>query len=365
MIVNKLSNDKNVLDIAIIRSSSIGDVVLASACLNYLQKIDLAVNVLWIGRRPSLDLIKEAYPAVMCLEIEQSREVLEQLSEVDLIVDLQKNVRSRFLCFRVFLRSRIPTVRPKKAAISRWLMVLIAHLRGRCRSLPSAHLKSSKFQFQKMVSAIHEGLIRLNVGGAAFSSALSEARPNLPISDCEELLSAENLPWARWIAIGVGAAYETKQAPVEVVSAALMQCQSKDKKGPIGLILLGSDLDVKYANELVSKLRWLGPVHNYCGSLSLWQTAIVIQRHAKIVIANDSALAHIAEAVGVPCVVLFGPTIEAFGFAPWHNGSSVFSKNLGCRPCSRHGKQTCRYEDRRCFMDLPVDEIASCVLDKL
>ena len=338
-----------------IRSSSIGDVVLASACLDYLQRVNLAVNVLWIGRNPSLELIRQAYPTVTCLEIDHIHhdDVFEQLAKVHLVVDLQKSLRSRMLCWRVWLRYRVRLERAKRASVNRWMMVLMARVRGRRRSLPGANQHGGDFQYKKMVAAVHEGVRRLRGESADLGAALAAATPRLPIEGKSNPL---------WVAVGVGAAYATKQAPIEIVARILTQCQARTTDGQIGLILLGSDKDKSYAEQLLLHMSWSGPVQNHCGKLTLWQSAAVLQRDAKVILANDSALAHIAEAVGVPCAALFGPTVEAFGFAPWHHNSRSFSQALGCRPCSRHGKQECRYGDRLCFLDLPTDEIASYVL---
>jgi hypothetical protein len=63
--------------------------------------------------------------------------------------------------------------------------------------------------------------------------------------------------------------------------------------------------------------------------------------------------------------VLFGPTVEAFGFAPRMRESRAFSLLLGCRPCSKHGKVACRYGDRLCFVGLPEAEVAAHLAQRM
>ena len=40
---------------------------------------------------------------------------------------------------------------------------------------------------------------------------------------------------------------------------------------------------------------------------------------------------HLAEAVGVPVVALFGPTVETFGYFPSLEHSKVVERTLACR----------------------------------
>ena len=64
-------------------------------------------------------------------------------------------------------------------------------------------------------------------------------------------------------------------------------------------------------------------------------------KRARVVVANDSGPAHLAAAVGTPVVALFGPTHEAFGFAPRGGRVRVISRDLPCRPCTVHGGVRC------------------------
>ena len=48
--------------IAIIRTSSIGDVILATACLNdFESSTSQDIKISWLGKEPSLSLIKKSY----------------------------------------------------------------------------------------------------------------------------------------------------------------------------------------------------------------------------------------------------------------------------------------------------------------
>jgi len=75
-------------------------------------------------------------------------------------------------------------------------------------------------------------------------------------------------------------------------------------------------------------------------------------RGAALVVTNDSAPLHLADALGVPSVVPFGPTDPA-KYGPRSPGSAAVSKGLFCSPCER---AQCRFA-HECLEDLPAEEM--------
>ncbi len=76
-----------------------------------------------------------------------------------------------------------------------------------------------------------------------------------------------------------------------------------------------------------------------------------------LMIGNDTGLMHIAEAVGTPFIVIFGPTDEKrIGpYTPSPNFISI-CKDLPCRPCYEIGKPvTCKH--RKCLSEIKVEEV--------
>jgi ADP-heptose:LPS heptosyltransferase len=96
-------------------------------------------------------------------------------------------------------------------------------------------------------------------------------------------------------------------------------------------------------------------VRNYAGRLSLRQTAELLAG-AGIVVGNDSGLSHLAAAVGVPTVMIFGPTphIE-LGPMPPH--VRILRAGLPCEPCW-HGDRfaACR-KNLDCLRQVSVDHV--------
>ena len=78
-------------------------------------------------------------------------------------------------------------------------------------------------------------------------------------------------------------------------------------------------------------------------------------------VAGDTGLMHVAGALGVPVVALFGPTHPHDGF--WVYPGRVVQREVACRPCSLHRVERCWVGDHRC-LDIPsgavIEELA-CV----
>ncbi len=75
---------------------------------------------------------------------------------------------------------------------------------------------------------------------------------------------------------------------------------------------------------------------------------------ARAVVAGDTGLMHMAGALGVPLVGLFGPTSARDGF--WCYPGEVVSLELDCAPCSRHGGARCPEAHHACMRELPVEQ---------
>ena len=100
------------------------------------------------------------------------------------------------------------------------------------------------------------------------------------------------------------------------------------------------------------------------GRTNLTELAALL-KNARVAIANDSGPAHLAAAVGSPVVALFGPTHEAFGFAPRGDRVRVISRALACRPCTVHGGLRCRRERRACLDDIASGDVLAAARELL
>lgn len=118
------------------------------------------------------------------------------------------------------------------------------------------------------------------------------------------------------------------------------------------VILAGADDNFCEAFNGISSDRLL----NLQGKTSLKESMSILSR-AKICIGNDSGMNHIAEAHGVSCLTLFGPTDPRFGFAPHGCSSRYLSKELWCKPCSTTGSKPCFRDKLYCMEEISVSEV--------
>jgi len=95
---------------------------------------------------------------------------------------------------------------------------------------------------------------------------------------------------------------------------------------------------------------------NTAGKLTLRQSAALLDR-CQILVSNDSAPTHLGVATRCKVITIFGPTVPAFGFAPFGDEHVVVEKNLSCRPCSSHGGNRCPIGTHACMWEIAVEEV--------
>jgi heptosyltransferase II len=91
--------------------------------------------------------------------------------------------------------------------------------------------------------------------------------------------------------------------------------------------------------------------------------AILALASATTAISNDSGLLHVAAALGIPTVGIFGPT------SPWHwaplnplAATVETASPLECRPCH---KPVCRLGHHNCMREIGADQVFAAALRAL
>lgn len=369
------SSSAPTLRIAIYRTSSFGDVVLATACLDLLERLPVPTEITWIGRGAALDMIAQSWPTVKRREVARTDTVIDlqravdSLSNVHLFIDLQCNLRSRWLARQLKSAHGVPYFAADKAQLTRSRLIVSARVRGRRRPLPDEVRAVAKHQFEMMCDALRRGL-RHHLPVEMRDGIEAAVRPRLPIPDSFETPWRKELRFGAWLGVAPGAAHPTKQAPFEQMLEVVERVKRLAADAgprvpqPLGLVFFGDNHDRQVAMKIQDRAQWPGPVLNLAGRLSLWETAVALSE-TSCLLSNDSSLGHIAEAVDTPTGILFGPTVEAFGFAPRMRQSRAFSTPIGCRPCSKHGKVPCRYEDKLCFSGINLEDVAAHLVQLL
>jgi heptosyltransferase-2 len=80
---------------------------------------------------------------------------------------------------------------------------------------------------------------------------------------------------------------------------------------------------------------------------------------ARAVAVSDSGPMHLAAALGVPVVGIFGSTVTGFGFSPLGPRTRVLqAEDVACRPCGVHGRNGCWLGHWRCLREIPPAHVA-------
>jgi heptosyltransferase-2 len=130
------------------------------------------------------------------------------------------------------------------------------------------------------------------------------------------------------VAVSCGARSHIKRWPVEnfIELSKILQ----DEYGYF-LIFLGDEQDEKTVRQITAELK--EGYLDISGKTSLIELAAVLKR-CSFLICNDSAIMHMASAVNIPIIALFGPT-DFIKYGPEGKESTVVYKDMNCRPCQR------------------------------
>jgi heptosyltransferase-2 len=184
-------------------------------------------------------------------------------------------------------------------------------------------------------------------------------RPSLALTAADraaaERFLGEHGIGAPFIALAPGAIWGTKRWPYYRELAERLSAR-------VPLVIVGGPDDAALAGEITAALaRGARATANGCGRLSVRQSAEVIRR-AAVLVTNDSAPLHLAQAVATPTVAIFGSTVPAFGFGPRGADDRVVElPGLACRPCSAHGPPSCPLGHHRCMRELTVQQVVTAI----
>jgi lipopolysaccharide heptosyltransferase II len=115
--------------------------------------------------------------------------------------------------------------------------------------------------------------------------------------------------------------------------------------GPI--VIIGGKDDVCVAEAVLRHMR--APAWSAAGVLSLPATGALLRR-SRLCITNDSGPLHLASAIGIPIVAIFGPTDPTI-FGPRGTLCEIVRVPLPCSPCIRVGD----------FPDCPINPRELCL----
>ncbi len=136
------------------------------------------------------------------------------------------------------------------------------------------------------------------------------------------------------------------------------------------IIIFGSQSEVEIANEIINEINKLkikltietfgSRIMVMSGKTDLRELAALISE-CDLFITNDSGPMHMASALFVPIVAIFGST-NSTTTGPFGPGHSIITKGLSCSPCM---KRECPEDHLRCMTDITPDEVFNAAKETL
>ena len=314
-------------NILLIKPSSLGDIVHAMPTCAAIRRAYPKARLTWLVKRQwaglveRIDGVDRVWPVESTLKGWLSEVSSLRAERFDLVVDLQGLFRSAAIGWLSGSLLRVGFANGREG--SPWFY---------SRRVPVPQLE---------MHAVDRYLLVAKAVGAVESGA-PEFRFRIPQTDYEEvdrLLSRSGvMPGTSWVALNVSARWPTKRWP----AASFAEVADRLQQDGYGAVVMIGGPNERADVAAVSGMM-KSPAVNLAGATTVGLLPALLSR-ASLLIANDSGPMHIAAAVGIPMVALFGPT-SAVRTGPYGMGHSVLTGQVPCRPCF----------SRTCHNTLPLE----------
>ena len=254
-----------------------------------------------------------------------------RLQKFDLIYDIHNSLRSRWIGWQLKRHAPKP---------EHWLIekrTLARELQIRFGWGQFFNGKSQREQWLEPLRRHHTGAL----------STKTELFPSVADKNyVKAWLSQNDLQDKPFVCIGASASFPLKCWPLQNFKKLI---ENIIQSG-ISVVLVGTNGEIE-TEELAEYFRGSQNVFCAAGMFTILQSAALLEM-ANAVVANDTSIIHLAEAMRTPSIALFGPTVKEFGYAPMLAQSRLIETDLAlrCRPCSRTGKGTCKNRDQQICM---------------
>lgn len=326
-------------NIAVLRLSSLGDVVLTLPAVHALARAWPGARLTYWVKEEYADVVRHdpAVSHVRVLErrarrIEDLVSMSAELEDCDLIVDLHGNARSRVLTFR----QRAPVLRAPSARVrrARWV-----HARW-SRPAPTPHA----------VARAEAALAPLGLAAAG--------PPRMHAGDDAERWAEEWLagwgPGAPPVALCPGARHFTKRWP----EGQWLELDRALAERGARRVVLSLEGERRGLPALAGRIAD-DPAARWCCE-PLPRMAALLSR-CSAAVTSDSGLMHVAAARGRHVVALFGSTAPELGFAPAGDGHEVLCRHEPCQPCTLHGRPSCPAGHFRCMTAIGAADVLAAL----
>ncbi len=314
--------------VAVLRFGAVGDVVLTTGALAALTGAWPQATLAYVTKARFAPLLA-AQPGIAEVLALDDHEGLASLRRrlltfaPDLVLDLHDKLRSALLGMSLPARRVVWRKRP------RWIGLAV---RLGLRTYQPRTLLATRFHRAVEEAVGHELApepLRLLIAPGWRDAA----RARLSEAGLDQSASL--------IGMAPGAMWPTKQWPAEHFGALARRCLAEGWQ----VVLTGSRAEAPLTAAVAAAapgtidLGGWGDLAELCGLIGCCSAFV----------ANDSGPMHIARAVGVPTLAIFGSTSPAqFDFG----GHRVLDARLACAPCSLYGRRRCPLGHLDCLRSL-------------
>ena len=326
-----------------IRFSSLGDVVLVEPVFLVLRQqypedeVTFLTRIAWAPLyegHPAVDRIWGWDPVHQSL-VQLARQL--RRARFDRVVDLHRSLRSRLLGWG----AGAPVSSLERQGGRRGMMTLRPPFKLRSAVTPTMVRYLEAVGLSRQQAAAHAPRLQASPHLRRYGQAWVHRRRGKQVG--------------RLIALLPGARHRTKRWPPQHMAALARLIQARGDL-PVLLPAPGEQeeacriaaIAVLMGAAPVEVVEPLAGIGELTGVLAACDGAV----------ANDSGPMHLAAAVGIPVVGLFGPTSPELGFAPRGAHAVALHLGLSCSPCSRHGRSPCFRPLRYCLYDLTPQRVA-------
>lgn len=187
---------------------------------------------------------------------------------------------------------------------------------------------------------------------SAFGDVPSVRAPRLEPKPEAAAWAAEQMPGTSWIGLNPGATYGTAKQWFPDRFIELGRRLSRHGK----IVVVGGPAEADLGKHVAQGTGGL----NLAGRTSVSQLAAAIAR-CRLFVTNDTGPMHVADAVGVPIVAIFGPT-DWIATPPFGKDHALVRHDIECSPCL---KRVCPLGHHNCMKRITVDEAARACENKL
>jgi heptosyltransferase-2 len=189
-------------------------------------------------------------------------------------------------------------------------------------------------------------------------TTVSLPQPKLYPTPTDEAAAAPYAAVGEYVCLAPTSVWFTKQYPEEKWLELLAALPAS-----LPVYLLGGPPDTAACERLAQLANRPGLV-NLSGKLSLLASA-ALMRGAVLNYVNDSAPLHLCSATDAPVCAIFCSTVPAFGFGPLSTFSRIVEHPgpLACRPCGLHGHARCPLGHFRCAREIETSQLLAVLAE--